>query len=225
VTPLTMSEDERAAADRLLLERWPGPGGPVRLEVGLHLPSHPCTPCSSARSLLRWLEEERPDVEANEIAPVVPGREGEASPPPWIRILLTGEEDGPVRFLGPPRGANLSAFLEVLRESAQGTAPTGAWADLLSRLRRHHLVRVFTEASAGDTGPLVRALARLSRAAYPRLSLDVVDVATFPAWAKRHGLRALPTVTVDDVGQFYGSPEEEELRAALEEVLPSGSWP
>ncbi len=220
-----MKEDERSAHDRRLLEDWPGPQGPVRLEVGLHPISYPCEACSSARSLLRWLEEHRPDVQSNEVAPVVPGREGEASPPPWIRILLQGEEDGPVRFLGPPRGANLSAFLEVLTESALGTPPTGAWVGLLSRLRRHHLVRVFTEAAAGDTVPLVRALARLSRAAYPRLSLDVLDVATFPAWASRHGLRALPTVTVDDVGQFYGSPEEEELRSALEEVLPSGSWP
>jgi hypothetical protein len=208
-----------------ILERWPGPGGPVRLEVGLHPASYTCEACSAARSLLKWLEKERPDVEANEVAPVVPGREGEASPPPWIRVLLTGEEDGPVRFLGPPRGANLSAFLDVLQESARGTPPDAAWSGLLSRLRRHHLVRVFTEASAGDTAPLVRTLARLGRAAYPRLSLDVIDVATFPSWATRHGLRALPTVTVDQVGQFYGSPEEEELRAALEEVLPSGAWP
>ncbi len=220
-----MTGDEGAARDRRLLADWPGPGGPVRLEVGLHPASYPCEACSLVRDLLSWLREHRPDVEKNEVATVVPGREGEASPPPWIRVLLTGEEDGPVRFLGPPRGASLSAFLEVLGESARATPPAGPWRELLSRIRRHHLVRVFTEASAKDTVPLVRALARLSRAAYPRLSLDVVDVATFPALAARHGLRALPTVTVDDVGQFYGSPEEEELRAALEDVLPSGSWP
>ncbi len=204
---------------------WKGPGGPVRLEVGTHPESYPCEECSSTRALLAELAAQSRDLNYAFVAPTAPGHEGEASPPPWIRLLLPGEEDGPVRFLGTPAGWNRRAFEGALEEFVRPVPLDPEWEGIVARIRRHHLVRVFTDPSARDTVPLVRHLARLSQRVFPRMSVDVVNVPSFPAWTRRLSLRWLPAVAVDDVARFYGTPEEPELRSALSEALPSGGWP
>jgi hypothetical protein len=160
-----------------------------------------------------------------EVAPVQPGQEGVAAPPPWARVLLPGSEAGPVRFLGPLRGDLLGAFAQVLEDVAGSVGPTPvAWEDVLPRLRRRHHFRVFAAARCLDAPSVIRNLARVVHTAPDRMALDVVDVDTFPAMARHYGVRFMPTVTLDDFAHFYGPPDEEHLAEAVADVLPSGGF-
>ena len=199
---------------------------PLKLELGLHPETHVCHACTAARAVRRVAESAALPVIWVEVAPVLPGQEGVAAPPPWLRVLLPGDEVGPVRFLGPVRGDLLRGLADVAVDlAAEVPSPLQGWEEVLGRLKRRHHIRVYAAARCPDAPPVVRHLARLAHAVPSRLALDVLDVETFPREARKHGVRTLPTVTVDDFAHFYGHPEEEHLRRALEDVLPSGSLP
>lgn len=197
----------------------------IRLELGLHPVDHACAPCTAARAVRSLAEEEKLPLTWEEVASVLPGQEGVAAPPPWMRTLVPGTETGPVRFLGPVRGDLMAAWVEALQDLDRTEAPTSSiWADVQRRLRRRHHFRVFGAPRCPDEVPVVRWLARLVHADPERLALDVIDVDTFPTLARRHGVRTLPIVTIDDFAHFHASPGEEHLAHALEDVLPSGGF-
>ncbi len=201
---------------------------PVHLEQGLHPPEHVCAACSSARVLRRAAEEEGAQLLWVEVAHVVPGQEGIAAPPPWLRILAPGSETGPVRFLGTPRGDLLEGLVQVVQDVAGGTAPSDLsadWKAFAERTHRRHHFRIFASAKNSDAPSVVRALARFVHLRPERLALDVIDVEAFPEEARRRGVRHLPTVTIDDFAHFYGPPREDELLHAIEHVMPSGDLP
>lgn len=195
------------------------------LEMGLHPETHVCASCTAARRVRAISEEEKAPLLWVEVAPVLPGQEGVAAPPPWTRVLLPGSEAGPVRFLGPLRGDLLGALANVLQDLSAPTPPSlEAWKEVLPRLRRRHHFRVFAAARCADAPAVVRSLARVVHTSPDRLALDVIDVDTFPAMARHYGVRFMPTVTLDDFAHFYGPPDERHLAHAVADVLPSGGF-
>lgn len=241
--PPTRSSPRARDARRRSSERAPGPAGweegvrrelrrlehlPValHLELGLHPATHACAACTAARRVRDIGSELGLPLVWREVAPVLPGQEGVAAPPPWLRVLLPGSEDGPVRFLGPVRGDLLDGLVRVLEDvAAPVPPPMEAWKEVLPRLHRRHFFRVFTAARCSDGPPVIRSLARLVHTAPARLALDVLDAETFPQLARRFGVRTLPTVTIDNFAHFYGPPDERHLANAIEDVLPSGGFP
>ncbi|MDE1819404.1 MAG: hypothetical protein KGJ23_00675 [Euryarchaeota archaeon] len=210
------------------LERLRSLPTPVKVEQGLHPPEHACAACTAARALRALFEREKVPILWVEVAHVLPGQEGVAAPPPWLRILLPGEETGPVRFLGPPRGDLLEGLTMVLRSIVVPEDPPPllpGWKDLAARSNRHHHLRVFAAARNADAPPVIRTLGRFVHLKPERWALDVIDVETFPREARRRAVRHLPTVTIDDFAHFYGPPDEEELLEAVRHVMPSGALP
>lgn len=198
---------------------------PFHLEMGLHPSDHACVSCTAARRVRAISEEVRANLVWVEVAPVLPGQEGVAAPPPWTRVLLPGSEAGPVRFLGPLRGDLLGALACVLEDLTSNTPPSAEdWKEVLPRLRRRHHFRVFSAARCLDAPAVVRYLARVVHTSPDRLALDVVDVECFPAMAKHYGVRWMPTVTIDDFAHFYGHPDSRALAHSVADVLPSGGF-
>lgn len=220
-SPVDWLESERVRFRQLLGLRLP-----VHLELGLHPETHVCAACTAARAIQRVAVEERAPLIWTEVASVLPGQEGVAAPPPWLRVLLPGEEVGPVRFLGPVRGDLAQGLVETVRDLVAAPAPSmEGWEEVRARLKRRHHFRIYAAWRCADAPAVIRHLARLVHAAPDRLALDVVDAESFPRDARKHGVRMLPTVTVDDFGHFYGNPDEQELAHTLLDILPSGNLP
>lgn len=163
-----------------------------------------------------------------EVASVLPGHEGVAAPPPWLRVLPPGSESGPVRFLGPPRGDLLEGLVRVALDlSSERPDPPlrEGWRELAARTHRRHHFRIFASSRCSDAPSVIRSLARLVHLRPDHLAVDVIDVETFPKEARRRSVRHLPTVTIDDFAHFYGPADDEELLEAIVHVMPSGELP
>lgn len=196
---------------------------PIHLEAGLHPPSTGCQVCSRARSLLDAFNRFQPHVVSEVVADVLPGQEGEAAPPPWIRVL---EADGCQRYLGVPDQRTLEAFTDLLKETSEGLLlpPGPLRAQLEAPGRRLHL-RLFVSASSSECGRAILLFGRTVRTVPRRLTLDVIDVDDLPRVARLFGVKTLPCATVGDFAHFVAPTSEADLLHVLQDVLPSGGWP
>jgi|GEM_PF-5320606 alkyl hydroperoxide reductase subunit AhpF len=189
---------------------------------GLHADGYACRACDEAEGLRRGLATVTNRIHLEEIAPVQPGQEGPAAPPPWIRA----EPCPNVRFLGAPLGYPLDAFVEFLLTG--GDDPQKV-PEVLRRVagsmaRRHHL-RLFLSREVRDAPGAMRSCVALARLARTRTELDVIDVRAFPEMATRFRVRMLPVLCIDQSSRLYPDPDLSEFARALADRLPDGGWP
>lgn len=69
---------------------------------------------------------------------------------------------------------------------------------------------------------MVATLLDEARAEFPKLHMDEVDVAAFPATAVRYRVLSTPAIAINGRPEFQGVPRAEALRARLQAIAAEG---
>jgi glutaredoxin-like protein len=126
-------------------------------------------------------------------------------------VVIRGQANRPLRFFGLPSAGQFPVFVETLIEASTGKVDLQA--ETVKQLRKIksdvHLQVMVTPTC--QYSPAVTHLAFKLGLQSVRIKVDVIEAIEFPALATRAGLRATPTVFIDDKLAIPGSMEESRL--------------
>ncbi|MDO5530723.1 alkyl hydroperoxide reductase subunit F [Sutterella sp.] len=134
---------------------------------------------------------------------------------PSFTVSRTGQKMG-VRFAALPMGHEFSSFILAMLQASG--YPAKEEADLLERVRGldgDFRFEVYMSLSCHNCPDVVQAL-NLMAILNPRVSVDVIDGALFPAEVKERRIMAVPTVYLNGEPFFSGRHELGEIVAKLD---------
>ena len=133
--------------------------------------------------------------------------------------VIRGQTNRPVRFFGLPTGSQFVGFIETLLDAARGAVELApAVARQLRKLRSEVRVQVFVSPTCPYSPLTARAALRFGLA-NPKLRVDVLEAAEFPALCQRYAIRAVPVTVIDERVVVRGALDEAGLLRFLFQVV------
>lgn len=132
--------------------------------------------------------------------------------------VIRGSLNRPVRFFGFPVGNELVPLVETIIDASRGKVELSI--ETVRHLRRLQQA-VHVQAFVTPACPHCPGMARLAHQLAlesPRVSADVVEISEFPRLAERYGVRAVPTVVIDERALLVGAVDEATLVSQIAHV-------
>ena len=126
-------------------------------------------------------------------------------------VIVEGEKDHGIRFLGTPAGYEFSSLVEDILTIGTGTIPLSqASREKLASLTQPFHIQVFVTPSCPYCPRAVHTAHMLAIAA-DNITADMVMAPEFPHLANRYDVMAVPKVIVNEKTSFEGAVPEEEF--------------
>ncbi len=128
-------------------------------------------------------------------------------------VVVEGEGDLGIRFLGIPSGYEFSSLIEDIL--AVGTGRSGlseATSAALAKLEKPVHIQVFVTPSCPYCPKAVHT-AHMMAMVSPKVTADMVMANEFPELANRYGVMAVPKVVLNEKRSFEGALPEEDFRS------------
>lgn len=133
-------------------------------------------------------------------------------------VVLSGSNNGVMRFIGIPSGYEFGTLVEDLLDVSAGENHLNARTmDVLNALTAPIHIKVFVTPSC----PYCPQAARLAHAMAARsefVTADVIEANEFPEIADRYHVYGVPKTVVNETAEFEGARPEEALVALIESV-------
>lgn len=125
-------------------------------------------------------------------------------------VIVEGERDYGIRFLGIPSGYEFSSLIEDIIDVGTGkTSLSDATKERLSQLEEPVHIQVFVTPSCPYCPKAVRT-AHMMAMESEKVTADMVMANEFPDLANRYGVMAVPKVVLNGKTSFEGAIPEED---------------
>jgi glutaredoxin-like protein len=125
-------------------------------------------------------------------------------------VIVEGERDYGIRFLGIPSGYEFSSLIEDIIDVGTGkTSLSDATKERLSQLEKPVHILVFVTPSCPYCPKAVRT-AHMMAMESEKVTADMVMANEFPDLANRYGVMAVPKVVLNGKTSFEGAIPEED---------------
>jgi len=125
-------------------------------------------------------------------------------------VIVEGERDYGIRFLGIPSGYEFSSLIEDIIDVGTGkTSLSDATKERLSQLEKTVHIQVFVTPSCPYCPKAVRT-AHMMAMESEKVTADMVMANEFPDLANRYGVMAVPKVVLNEKTSFEGAIPEED---------------
>jgi|LZCG01.1.fsa_nt_gb glutaredoxin-like protein len=125
-------------------------------------------------------------------------------------VIVEGERDYGIRFLGIPSGYEFSSLIEDIIDVGTGkTSLSDATKERLSQLEKPVHIQVFVTPSCPYCPKAVRT-AHMMAMESEKVTADMVMANEFPDLANRYGVMAVPKVVLNGKTSFEGAIPEED---------------
>jgi glutaredoxin-like protein len=126
-------------------------------------------------------------------------------------IVVRGALNRPLRFFGFPVGNQLVSLIEGIIDASRGKVElTPETVRHLRRLQQTVRLELFVTPACPHCPEMTRLAYKLALEG-ARVNVDVVEISEFPRLAQRYGVRAVPTVVLDERATLVGAMDETAL--------------
>jgi glutaredoxin-like protein len=123
-------------------------------------------------------------------------------------IVVRGALNRPLRFFGFPVGNQLVSLIEGIVDASRGKVElTTETVRHLRRLLQTVRLDLFVTPACPHCPDMTRLAYKLALET-TRVRVDVVEISEFPRLAQRYGIRAVPTVVLDERAVLVGAMDE-----------------
>jgi len=179
-----------------------------------------CASCADTRQLLEETVElgEKIDLAVYEM-----GSDGGKAEEYGVEraptVIVEGERDFGIRFIGIPSGYEYSSLIEDIIDVGTGkTELSAATKDALSELDGPVHIQVFVTPSCPYCPRAVRT-AHMMAIESDKVTADMVMANEFPQLATRYSVMAVPKVVINEETSFEGAIPEEDFLSFVKQAV------
>lgn len=185
--------------------------------TGIIIPGRECAACGPVQELLEEVVGLSPKLTLETVdyyTKQIDARAGGISRIPGFTIGRTGESR--MRYFGMPVQRQMPVLVSALVRAAERSSPLKLETRRrIRRLKQDAHIQVFvTQESEHCPDSAMAALAMAAES--PKVTVDVIEVGTFPNLIDLHNIRGVPTTVINGRVSFTGAMSEELL---LKQVL------
>ncbi len=179
--------------------------------------------CTTCTDTLQLLEETAELGEKIELAVYEMGNDGGKAEEYGVErtptVIVEGDRDLGIRFIGIPSGYEYSSLIEDIIDVGTGkTSLSAATKEELAGLDRPVHIQVFVTPSCPYCPRAVRT-AHMMAIESEKVTADMVMANEFPVLANRHSVMAVPKVVINDGVSFEGAIPEEDFLSFVKQAV------